>query len=164
MQRGMTSYEAGDYGDALAQWRPLADAGDPAAQFLLGLIHEQGQGVPVDAEAAARWYRRAADQGHPAAQNNLGLLHWMGRGVPRSRELAAQWYAKSAAQGFAPARNNLGVLHLIGDPMPRDVKRAHELLRMAAQEGDPIACELMATLFDEHYPPQSRAATLTAAR
>jgi TPR repeat protein len=69
---------------ALAEWQPLAEGGDPMAQFLVGLAHDEGRDTAEDPRAAARWYRMAAEQGHAAARNNLGLLHYEGRGVERS--------------------------------------------------------------------------------
>jgi TPR repeat protein len=56
------------------QYRKAADQGNARAQFNLGVLYANGQGVAQDYAEAARWYRKAADQGHADAQNNLGLL------------------------------------------------------------------------------------------
>jgi uncharacterized RDD family membrane protein YckC/energy-coupling factor transporter ATP-binding protein EcfA2 len=40
----------------------------------LGLLYQNGQGVPKDLVKAAELYQKAADQGNAAARNNLGLL------------------------------------------------------------------------------------------
>ena len=63
--------------------RPLADQGDAPAQHNLGLMYDQGRGVPQDYAAAVSWYRKAADQGDAIAQYNLGLMYDQGRGVPQ---------------------------------------------------------------------------------
>ena len=39
-------------------WQKLADAGDPEAQFMMGLFHENGQGVVADADVFV-WRRQA---------------------------------------------------------------------------------------------------------
>ncbi|MEQ8767429.1 MAG: tetratricopeptide repeat protein [Planctomycetota bacterium] len=135
-QRGWTAYDRGDFEGALESWRPLAEAGDADSQYLVGLIHDEGRGVPVDPRQAAIWYRMAAEQGHAPAQNNLGVLHFRGKGVPQSFDEAAQWYAKAAVQGFAPAQNNLGVLYLFGQAVPQDPGQAHSLIAKAALLGD----------------------------
>ncbi|HQN71756.1 MAG TPA: SEL1-like repeat protein, partial [Smithella sp.] len=44
------------------------------AQYHLGVIYEEGSGVPQDNEKAIKWYRAAALQGHPEAQNKLEAL------------------------------------------------------------------------------------------
>ena len=47
------AFEDGDDTRALEQVTPLAKQGHPRAQFLLGLMHEQGRGVPGDVAEAA---------------------------------------------------------------------------------------------------------------
>ena len=46
----------------LDELRALAEQGDATAQILLGLMYDNGRGVPEDATEAVRWYRLAADQ------------------------------------------------------------------------------------------------------
>ena len=48
--------------------------GNANAQFRLGYMYPDGQGVPQDYEAAAAWYRKAAEQGNKWAQYLLGLM------------------------------------------------------------------------------------------
>ena len=74
MEDGQAAYERGDYAAALAQWQPLAEQGIARAQNNLGVIYENGQGVPRNVVEAMKWYRRAAEQGYAGAQNNLGLI------------------------------------------------------------------------------------------
>lgn len=45
---------------AAEYFRAAAEAGEPAAQFLMGRIHESGFGVPSDPIAAYKWYALAA--------------------------------------------------------------------------------------------------------
>jgi TPR repeat protein len=111
---GWRAYEAGDYATALAEWTPLAEQGDADAQYLVGLMHDDGQGVPVNHREAARWYILSAEQGYAAAQNNLGALYYAGEGVERSTDEAVKWFGSAAAQGFALAQGNLGVLRMLG--------------------------------------------------
>jgi TPR repeat protein len=62
------------------------------AQYQLGLLYEQGEGVVApDAAQAARWYRLAAYQGEPAAQARLALMYRDGRGVAPDNVLAFAW-------------------------------------------------------------------------
>jgi TPR repeat protein len=59
----------------------------------------RGQGVPEDAQEAARWFARAAEQGFAPAQAKLGALHEHGRGVPQDRVAAYAWYSLAAGGG-----------------------------------------------------------------
>jgi TPR repeat protein len=56
---------------AVEWFQKAADQGLVAAQFNLGIMYENGQGVEKDDERAVEWYQRAADQGHVKAQFNL---------------------------------------------------------------------------------------------
>ena len=40
----------------------------PEAQFALGRMYEQGEGIQPDLQEAVRWYKEAAKQGHTEAQ------------------------------------------------------------------------------------------------
>jgi TPR repeat protein len=42
------------------------------AQYNLGVMYENGWGIPHDAETAVRWYRKAADQGVPTPKITSG--------------------------------------------------------------------------------------------
>ena len=95
---GMLSYDQGDYPNALAEWTPLADAGDPTAQSLLAMMYRSGEGVRRDPTAAAELYARAARQGHPYAQYNFAEMLRGGEGVPRNLELAFVWFSLAADQ------------------------------------------------------------------
>ncbi len=44
------------------------------AQYNLGVMYANGQGVPKDEKQAVVWYRKAAEQGYADAQHNLGLM------------------------------------------------------------------------------------------
>ncbi len=45
---GAEAYTAGDYAAARAEWRDLAEVGDPDSQFGMGLIYESGRGVGLE--------------------------------------------------------------------------------------------------------------------
>lgn len=86
--------------------RLAANQGDPKAQFSLGLIYDNGRGVPQDFVEAAKWYRKAARQGHAEAQDILGVMHVNGEGVSMDYVLAHMWFSLSAAQGSENAAKN----------------------------------------------------------
>jgi len=69
--QGQTAYDSGDFQGALAQWLPLAEAGDPDAQFRVAEMFKAGEGAPPNAEEAMKFARLAAAQGQPEA----GELH-----------------------------------------------------------------------------------------
>ncbi len=96
---GLEAYDSGDYETALAEWQPLAEAGDPEAQVALAGLYLTGAGVAADPGEAARWFRLAAEQGDPVAQLNLGDLYSRGLGVARDLVEAYVWLSLAVTLG-----------------------------------------------------------------
>jgi len=64
----MRAYHNGDYQSAYRLLRPLADAGHVDAQFRIGMMYENAQGVARDPAKAEYWYNQACplpDQSGP---------------------------------------------------------------------------------------------------
>ena len=109
-QAGMDANNRGDYATALREWRPLAEPGDARAQFDLGLLYENGDGVPRDYAKAHQWYEKSAAQGGAKAQFYLGMQCAFGEGGPLDLVQAHMWYSLAAGNGHAAAtvyRNDL---------------------------------------------------------
>ena len=117
----------------------LAEQGDADAQFNLGLMHVNGQGVPVDYSEGLKWYRLAAEQGDADAQFNLGLMYVNGQGVPLDYSEGVKWYRLAAEQGDADAQTNLGLMHVNGQGVPVDYSEGVKWYRLAAEQGNPNA-------------------------
>ena len=97
--RARTAHERGDYATELAIVRPLAEQGFAFAQFNLGVLYDNGHGVPMDDQKAIEWYRKAAEQGLSQAQINLGIMYAEGEGQPADLVQAYFWYAMADSQG-----------------------------------------------------------------
>ena len=57
---GVNAYSRGDYATALREWLPLAQQGNTRAQFNLGLMYDEGRGMPQDYGQAYLWFNLAA--------------------------------------------------------------------------------------------------------
>jgi len=136
-----------DYATELKLLRPLAEQGDALAQFNLGAMYADGQGVPKDYAEAVRWYRKAAEQGDASAQNNLGLMYADGQGVPKDYAEAVRWYRKAAEQGDASAQNNLGLMYADGQGVPKDYAEAVRWYHKAAEKGNVMAQVSLGTMY-----------------
>lgn len=132
LEDAVTAAEKGDYATALRLWRPLAEQGSSAAQFNLGLLYDNGRGVPQDYATAASWYQKAAGQGEAVAQFNLGSMYTNGKGVPQDYVAAMSWYRKAAEQGDRQAQHNLGLMYVNGQGVPQDYVQAHMWFNLAA--------------------------------
>lgn len=133
--------------------RPLADEGDPRAQFDLGEYYASGFGVVRDIDEAERWFLKAAEQGLAKAQYRLGMSYHAAGGTDRGWEKSAQWMRKAAEQGHAGAQHELGVRYAIGRKgVTENNHLAAKWLRKAAEQGDEDVYLLLAELYvtDEH--------------
>lgn len=102
-EQAKMAHERGDYATEAAIVRPLAEQGFAFAQFNLGVLYDNGYGVPLDDLQAIEWYRKAAEQGLPQAQINLGILYEEGEGGPVDYVQAYFWYAMADSQGDSQA-------------------------------------------------------------
>ena len=124
--------------DDLDTVRQAAEQGDARAQFNLGIMYDNGEGVFKDEAEAVKWFRLAAEQGHADAQFNLGVTYANGQGVLKDSVLAHMWYNIAGANGNEAARKLRDNLE---DDMTRaEISRATELAR-ACMASDYQACE-----------------------
>ena len=119
----------------LVAWQAAAEAGVPAAEWLIGLCFSEGYGVGQDDALAVKWCRKAAERGYTPAQNHLGLAYVEGKGVPQDYAEAAAWFRKAAEQGLPGAQCNLGVSCVEGKGVPQDYAEAAAWFRKAAEQG-----------------------------
>jgi len=96
-QDGYAAYQKDDFATALSKWRPLAEQGSSAAQLFVGFMHANGQGLPKDDAAAAKWYGEAAERDNVVAQVRLAIMYRDGRGVAVDRAKAL-YLAKQAGR------------------------------------------------------------------
>ncbi len=128
------AYDRGDYAAALKEVKPLAGKGDANAQALLGLMYNQGRGVPLNVGQAMKWYKASAEQGNAAAQCRLGSIY-----LKTDTTEGLKLLKLSAAQGFTDAYLMLGLAYMNLKEAPRDPVQADMWLRLAAARGDPLA-------------------------
>ena len=115
--------------------RTLAETGDPAAQYELGVMYQNGEGVPQNYSTAVKWFRMAAEQGDSNAQYCLGLKYSVGHGVPQNYPEAAKWHRKSAEQGYSAAQLSLARMYDRGNGVPQNELSAYMWSNLAANRG-----------------------------
>tara|TARA_R100000541_G_scaffold1150_3_gene5151 strand:+ start:1426 stop:2046 length:621 start_codon:yes stop_codon:yes gene_type:complete len=133
--KGLEAYNAMDYATALKEWKPLAEQGNADAQYNLGLMYNEGEGVLQDYAEAVKWYRLSAEQGVAYAQFNLGRIYWNGIGVLQDYAEAVKWYRLSAKQGYVGAHFSLGVMYEFGHGVLQDNVTAHMWYNIASANG-----------------------------
>ena len=120
--------------------RWLAEQGDAAAQFELGVMYHVRDVHPWkrNYEEAAHWYRLAAEQGHAWAQCKLGDMYSCRDYVPQDDEEAVKWYglAADSSDHSAKAQSSLGDMYYYGRTVPQNYKKAVGWYSLAAKQGD----------------------------
>lgn len=109
-----------------------ANSGDAAAQFDLGTLYMNGDGVQKDVQKAIDWYTKAGNQGDPDAEFNLGVMYDNGIGVAQDQKRAIDWYTKAARQGDKDAQARLAQMYFQGEGVAEDDKRAYQWIYLAA--------------------------------
>jgi len=125
---GMEALQRGHFAEAYCYWRPVAENGYAEAQYNLGWLYANGNGMPVDIETAIEWWKKAAEQGHADAQFALGLAYTTGDDVGRDMDQAVTWYLKAAAGGHEDARDI--IRKMIGANNPAIRSRLDELSKL----------------------------------
>ncbi len=140
--KGFDAYTSGDYATALKEFKPLAEQGHLYAQYNLGFMYDNGEGVTQDYKTAVKWYKLAAEQGDSDAQFNLGIMYYIGQGVTQDYKTALKWYKLAAEQGHSSAQSNLGSMYYSGHGVTQDYVRAHMWANIGASNGNEIAVQL----------------------
>jgi hypothetical protein len=138
---------AGDLARAVSLYQEAAELGDLRAMVSLGLLMEQGQGLPQNRTEALRLYQRAAKGGSADGMINLAYALFTGDGVQADPEQAIALFRQAAEQGSAIATFNLGVL--TQDGVTGEPSEALALFRRAAQGGEGRGYVAGAILLDE---------------
>ena len=110
-----------------AEAREHENKAEAVAQYNLGVMYDNGEGVPQDDIQAVKWFRKAADQGVDRAQFILSLIYEQGLGVPQDYVLAHMWSNLAAARGSELGRKKRDIL--AKQMTPADVSKAQRLAR-----------------------------------
>ncbi len=143
-----------EYEATANELRKSAEAGDASAQNELGLLYNDGNGVPQDYRQAKQWFEKAAEKGHAGAQVNLGTLYLHGDGAPQSAQMALFWFRRAAEQKDALAFAKLGLMYAQGQGVLQDYIQAHMWYNLSAAHGEQRAAEARDALASKMTPAQ----------
>lgn len=124
LAQGIAAFQARDYATALRWLEPVANAGEAQAQFILGFMHQNGRGVPADAEKGAALLRQSAEQGYAYAQFSLASSYRFGIGVEQDLLDAHRWLLLAERNGYDPARQIRMVIE--AELRPDQIARSRE--------------------------------------
>ena len=94
--------------EAFRYWLPLAEAGDPKAQYNVARCFDRGDGTDRDSTQALHWYQKAAAQDDPRAHYNLHIAYSKDGIASSDPALAEAHLQKAASLNERRALMNLG--------------------------------------------------------
>ena len=124
-------YFSGDYDKALIEYKSVNT--DPKAQYRLGLMYENGQGVQTDKKKALKWLTLSADQGYVQAQLEIGFINY-NKGNDKSFKKALNWWNLAAKQGSARGQFFIGAMYEEGLGIGKNSQKAFENYKLAANQ------------------------------
>ena len=145
--KGLAAAQAGDFATAFKEWLPLAEAGDVNAQFRLGIMYDNGDGVTQNHKEAVKWYKLAAEQGHPNSQFNVGLRYENGQGVNQDYQTAIKWYKLAAEKRNPRAEDALGSFYKLGHGVTQNYQEAIKWYKLSSEQGYSRAQHNMALMY-----------------
>lgn len=135
-QQQLTANQA----QALDALRDAAEAGDAEAQYRLGMLYGNGEGVPLDHAKAEHWFTKSARQGHEKALLTLAWMYASGAGIAMDEDRARELYLLAADKGSAKAQYVAATMYRFGQHgVERDMAKAVHYYQLAAQRGEPSA-------------------------
>ena len=78
LEEAKTANDKGDLRTAVRIYSELSNQGERTAQLQLGLMYDEGRGVPRHYQQAVRWYTVASSQGDPDILSWPDLSGWSG--------------------------------------------------------------------------------------
>ncbi|QQA44665.1 tetratricopeptide repeat protein [Pelagovum pacificum] len=150
---GRALFIAGDHAAALTLLMPLAEAGNPVAQNIVGVAYTEPSGdlgLDYDAQAGFDLLLASAEQGYPRAMNNLAVMYEEAHdGIGADRTERFGWFLKAAEAGYEDSFRTVAEAYANGDGVATDDDAAFAWASRAfAEVGDADATYLMG---DMHY-------------
>ncbi len=161
---GAQAYDRHDYATALRILTPLADNGDPTAQYFVGVMALRGEGMARDTQRAVALLRQAASAGIADAQNYMARFYRRGENVPQGYDEAMKWYLLAAKQGYKNSQYWIALLYRDGKGVAADRQAAYMWAVIASSEGDQTAMQLKSQLEPALSPADAAAARDRAAQ
>lgn len=132
----------------LDQARLQAEAGDPSAQWRMGVRYKIGAEVEQSDEQAVYWHRKSAEQGFPLAQRFMAWSYGRGEnGLPQDHRESMSWGLKAAKQGDAISQLIVAIGYANGLGVQKNDKEAVKWLRRSALQGQPTAQHQLAIMY-----------------
>ena len=93
--------------DSLEETYKNALLGDSDAEYNLGMIYLNGEGIAIDSTEAIKWFKLSSAQNNMKADYQLALCLEKGIGISKDKNLAMYYYQKAADAGHRKAKEKV---------------------------------------------------------
>ncbi|GAA8444139.1 HP1117 family Sel1-like repeat protein [Helicobacter pylori] len=145
--KGEEAYNNKEYERAASFYKSAIKNGESLAYVLLGIMYENGRGVPKDYKKAVEYFQKAVDNDIPRGYNNLGVMYKEGNGVPKDEKKAVEYFRIATEKGYTNAYINLGIMYMEGRGVPSNYAKATECFRKAMHKGNVEAYILLGDIY-----------------
>ena len=133
---GIDAAQSGDFKTAHKIFSKYAKLGFSKAQYFLGRMHLNGDGVAENIKEAIKWFKLAGEQGVVQAQFQLGGIYYWGEKVPQDYKEAFKWFKLAAVQGDADSQLILGSMYAEGQGVLKSFQEATKYFQLSAEQGN----------------------------
>ena len=124
LREGFRLFKEGKHEQAFKMFSQAAKNDELSGYLVLGVLHREGRGTPVNLKLAKENFKIAADKGSQPAKEELVLLRFLSPDNPAELAAARTQLEKFAEEGMAMAQLRLGLAHLAGYGYPADKVKA----------------------------------------
>ncbi len=124
----------------------IAQRGNPKAQYMVGMMYNNGIGVSQDPQKALEWFRKATDAGDPLGAYKLGC-YYSGQFDVVEVDLAKalEYKLVAAKAGYDLAQHDVGIHYF----EKGDYGEAIKWWKMSAEQGYPMALYNLSVAYNE---------------
>ena len=92
LSSGIAAFESKQFTTATRMLAPLAEQGDPEAQYRMAIMAQNGLGMVANPPLAFQYMKAAAESGMGLAQHGLGFMYMQGECVAQDGVKALEWF------------------------------------------------------------------------
>ena len=123
------------FDDKVEERQQKAEAGDPKAQYRLGLAYLTGNQVKVDVNKAVLWLDKAHKQGYVKASHRLGEIHASDKEGHKNYKKAYSYFLAAAKKDYPESQLELALLYRDGKGTSVDLTEASKWAEKAEKAG-----------------------------
>ncbi len=135
------------YAEARRWYTLSAEQGDPDATYSIGYFYEHGMGVEKSLDSAIEWYQLSVELGLSEASSDIARIYLYDKAGHKDAGFAM--LKETAELGSRSGQYYLGVAYYNGEVIERDLQLSLKYLRMAEDQGESDALDLISWIFDE---------------